>query len=278
MHPELFRLGDFALHSYGACLAAGILAAYYALMRLARRRGMDEGRLSNLVTLLVVGGLAGARVFFVAEHWNWYRGDLLAALKVWEGGLVYYGSLVAGAALLALWCVATRTAPLAVFDLFAAVVPLGQAFGRLGCFLNGCCHGRVADTFASVRYPAGSIPWRWQVGAGLIGNSSAVSLPVIPAQLVEAAGCLVLSLALCSLHRSRKSQERPGLVVGAYLAAYGALRFFTETLRADERAHPFGGALTISQCISVAAIAAGAALLLLAAARTRGEVKVRPDA
>ena len=112
----------------------------------------------------------------------------------------------------------------------------------------------------------------------VFSRSSAVSLPVIPAQLVEAAGCLVLSLALCALHRSRTSQARPGLVVGAYLAAYGALRFFTETLRADERAHPFGGALTISQCISVAAIATGAALLLLAAARTRGEGKVRPDA
>lgn len=252
-------------------MAAGILAAYWVLMRLARLREMDENRLANLVALLVVGGLVGARAFFVAEHWSWYRADPLAALKIWEGGLVYYGSLVSGAALLALWCAITRTAPLEIFDLFAAVVPLGQAFGRIGCLLNGCCHGRVADTFVSVCYPAGSIPWQWQVGAGLIPASAAKSLPMLPSQPAEAAGCLLLSLALCRLFRTRASERQSGLVAGAYLVAYGAMRFYLETLRADERAHPFGGPLTISQCISLVAIAAGAALLFGRWWRPKGE-------
>ncbi|MBR1608262.1 MAG: prolipoprotein diacylglyceryl transferase, partial [Kiritimatiellae bacterium] len=251
----MFRLGQFQLHSYGLCMAVGILSAYAALGSLARGRGWNSDRLSNLVALLVFGGLAGARAFFVAEHWSWYAGDPLAVLRIWEGGLMYYGSIVAGAAILAAWCVATKTPPLPLFDLFAAVVPLGQAFGRVGCFMNGCCHGRVADSFVSVAFPAGSPPWMDQVRAGLIPQSAARSLPVLPVQLFEAAGCFLLFLALRRLFRTKRAENAPGLVLAAYLAGYGALRFATELLRADERARPFGGPLSISQCISLAALA-----------------------
>ena len=261
MQPELFSLGHFTLHSYGVCMALGILSAYAALRALAKGRGWDADALGNLVTLLVFGGLAGARFFFVAEHWSWYRGDPFAALKIWEGGLVYYGSLVAGAALLGVWCFCTRTSPLPLFDALAAVVPLGQAFGRIGCFLNGCCHGRALDTPFSLAYPAKSLPWARQVEEGLIGADAARSLPTLPSQLIEAAGCLALFFALTRAFRSKRSRDRPGIVAAGYLIGYGALRLFTEMLRADERAHPFGGPLSIAQCISLAAIAAGAVLL-----------------
>lgn len=269
MQPELFSLGHFTLHSYGVCMAFGVLSAYAALRALARRREWDADSLGNLVALLVFGGLAGARVFFVVEHWDWYRGDPLAAFKIWEGGLVYYGSLLTGAALLAAWCLWTKTRPLPLFDALAAVVPLGQAFGRVGCFLNGCCHGKALDTPFSITYPAGSIPWMRQVEEGLIGADAARSLPALPSQLIEAAGCLALFFALSRAFRAKTSRENPGLVSAGYLLGYGALRIFTEWLRSDERAHPFGGALSIAQCISLAAIAAGAALLLVIRVRAR---------
>ena len=274
MHSVLLRLGEFQLHSYGLCLALGILCAYGVLVRLGRSRGFSSDRLANLLALLVVCGLAGARTFFVVEHWADYRADPASALRIWEGGLMFYGSIVFGAAALVLHCRATRTPVLPLLDLFAVAVPVGQAFGRVGCLLNGCCYGRPSDSCLAVTYPRWSIPCVEQIRAGLLPEDAARSLPVLPSQLFEAAGCVLLFLALLWLYRrlnppAAVSRTRAGLVLAAYLAGYGVLRFLVETTRADERAHPFGGPLTISQAISVGCLLLAAALVALALLRAR---------
>ena len=279
MHSVLLRLGEFQLHSYGLCLAVGILCAYGVLVRLGRSRGFSPDRLANLLALLVVCGLAGARLFFVVEHWSWYRADPASALRIWEGGLMFYGSIALGAAALVAHCLATRTPMLPLLDLFAVAVPVGQAFGRVGCLLNGCCYGRPSDSCLAVTYPRWSIPCVEQIRAGLLPEDAARSLPVLPSQLFEAAGCVLLFLALLWLYRrlnpptdrppAAVSRTRAGLVLAAYLAGYGVLRFLVETTRADERAHPFGGPLTISQTISVGCLLLAAALVALALLRAR---------
>ena len=279
MHSVLLRLGEFQLHSYGLCMAVGILCAYGVLVRLGRSRGFSSDALANLLAILVVCGLAGARTFFVAEHWGWYRADPASALRIWEGGLMFYGSIVFGAAALVAWCLATRTPPLPLLDLFAVAVPVGQAFGRVGCLLNGCCYGRPSDSCLAVSYPPFSIPYVEQVQAGLLGKGAARSLPVLPSQLIEAAGCVLLFLALLWLYRrldpptdlppAEAPRPRAGLVLAGWLAGYGVLRFLVETTRADERAHPFGGPLTISQAIGAGCVLLAAALAALVLLRNR---------
>ena len=272
MHPVLFTLGPFTLHSYGLCMAVGILCAYAVLSRLVARRGEDPDALANLVVALVLVGLAGARTFYVAEHWSaQFAGDPLAAVRIWEGGLMFYGSIVFGAAGLVAWCLWRRRSILEWLDRFAVVVPLGQAFGRVGCFLNGCCWGRACDTALSVRYPAHSAPWREQLDAGALlpfsdGSLPAQSLPVLPTQLFEAAGCLALFALLLLLFRrlhpasdAGKPSRAAGAVAAGYFLGYGAIRFVDEIFRADERLH-FGW-FSISQSISMALWALGLALL-----------------
>ena len=280
MHPVLFRLGPFTLHSYGLCMAVGILCAYWFLARLAARRGIAADSLANLVTALVLVGLAGARSFYVAEHWSaQFAADPAAAVRIWEGGLMFYGSIVFGAAGLVAWCLWRRRSVLEWLDLFAVVVPLGQAFGRVGCFLNGCCWGRVAGSAVAVRYPAHSAPWRAQLDAGLLapfsdGSLPARSLPVLPTQLFEAAGCLALFALLLWLFRrlhpatdAGKPARLPGAVAAGYFIGYGAIRFADEIFRADERLH--FGRFSISQSISMALWALGLALLARLALRRR---------
>ena len=271
MHPILFRLDEigFALHSYGLCLALGILFGYAALSRLTRARGMPPERLDRLVLIVVVAGLAGARLLYVAEHWPAYRNDPGAIFRVWEGGLVFYGCVILGTLALVACARLMRTPVRALLDLGAVALPVGQAFGRVGCFLNGCCWGRLSDSFCAVRYPRNSPPWIDQIRGGLLPRDADFSLPVLPSQLFEAVGCLVLFALLLRLYVRLHPVDRPeplsgrapGAVAAAYLAGYGALRFFIETLRSDPRAHPFGGPLTISQAISVGCWLAAAALL-----------------
>ena len=280
MHPTLFTVGPFTLHTYGLCMALGILFAYSVLVRIAARRGIAAESLANLVMGLVLVGLAGARTFYVAEHWSaQFAADPLAAVRLWEGGLMFYGSIVFGAAGLVAWCLWRRRSVLEWLDLFAAVVPLGQAFGRLGCFFNGCCFGRASDCAIAVRYPAESIPWYAQREAGLLqpfsdGSWPASSLPVLPTQLIEAAGCLALFALLLWLYRrlnpadgASRPARFPGAVAAGYFLGYGAIRFVDEMLRADERLH--FGRLSISQTISVALWVLGLALLARLALRPR---------
>lgn len=253
-------------------MAIGILCAYRVLLALGRRVGIDGDSAGSLVTLTVFSGLAGARLFYVVEHWAWYRADPASALKIWEGGLMFYGSAISGAAAVVAWCAARRRPLLTTLDLFAAVLPIGQAFGRVGCFMNGCCHGKVWDGPAAVSFPAGSVPWIDHVSAGLIPESAARSMPVVPVQLLEAAGCLAIAAALAALFKKAFSAtgcDSPwrGIVAAGYLALYGTLRFWTETLRADERAHPFGGDFSISQTISLGSLALAAALFAAVVAR-----------
>ena len=238
-------------------MALGILCAYDVLSRLGRSRGLSPDRLANLVVLLVFSGLAGARLFFVAEHWPYFRAAPAAIVRIWEGGLMFYGSIIVAGLVLVAYCVRARLRMLPLLDLFAVVVPVGQAFGRVGCFLNGCCYGRPADTWLSVRYPAHSPAWWEQVGAGLIGRGAPETLPILPSQLIEAAANLVLFAALFVWARKK---PREGAVAGAYLIAYAVIRFCTETLRSDPRM--MVGPLTISQFLGLGVFAAGAALLL----------------
>ena len=272
MFPRLSSIGPFTLHTYGLCMALGILCAYAVLSGLVRRRGESPDTLANLVVGLVLVGLAGARSFYVAEHWSaQFARDPLAAVRIWEGGLMFYGSIVFGSAGLVAWCLWRRRSVLEWLDLFAVAVPLGQAFGRVGCFLNGCCFGRASDCAIAVRYPAESIPWYAQREAGLLepfsdGSWPASSLPVLPTQLIEAAGCLALFALLLWLFRrlhpasdAGKPARFPGAIAAGYFLGYGAIRFLDEMLRADERLH-FGW-FSISQSISVALWVLGLALL-----------------
>lgn len=269
MYPTLFTVGPLTVHSFGLCVALGFLAALFAMTHLARRGlvpGLPEEGVSQLVICAMAGGAAGARFAYVCEHWSAeYAGrPFFEVFRLDKGGLMFYGGLFGAIAAIALFTRAKKVRLVSVLDLCAAGLPLGHAFGRVGCFLNGCCYGRVCDGALSVTYPAHSPAWWEQVGSGLIGRGAPESLPVLPSQLVEAAANLVLFAVIFAWAR-RKPAE--GLLSGAYLLSYAAIRFFTETLRSDPRM--MVGPLTISQFISLFLIAAGAAFLLHARRVTR---------
>ena len=267
MYPTLFTIGPFTVHSFGLCVALGFLAALFAMTRLARRGlvpGLPEEGVSPLVICAMVGGAAGARFAYVCEHWSaeFAGRPFFEVFRFDKGGLMFYGGLFGAIAVIVFFSRAKKVSLLRVLDLCAAVLPLGHAFGRVGCFLNGCCYGRICEnalgSALSVTYPAHSPAWWEQVGAGLIGRGATESLPVLPSQLIEAAANLALFAALFTLARRKPCA---GILSGIYLIGYAAIRFTTETLRSDPRM--MVGPLTISQFLSLCLLAAGTAIILL---------------
>ena len=241
--PDLIDIGFLHLKTYGACMAAGFLVCWWLVERLSGRKD-----LSNFLLSLMVSGVVGSRAAYVIEHWKIeFASDPALILRIDRGGLMFYGGLILALAVFFVWCAVRRERILEMADLLAAVIPLGHAFGRVGCFFYGCCYGHDSDAWCAVTFPPGSPSW-FEHGRRLV--------PVLPTQLFEAAALLGLFTALLVLYR-RSCKSLPGLVTGVYLAGYAAIRFGMEYLRGDPRAAV--GPLSISQTISVAMFARGVA-------------------
>ena len=241
MYPDLVDLGFLHLKTYGACMATGFLACWWLIERLSGRKD-----LSNLLLTLMIGGVVGSRAAYVIEHWTAeFAANPAAIVRVDQGGLMFYGGFILSFVIFFAWCAVKREHPLKLADLLAAVIPLGHAFGRVGCFFYGCCYGRDSDAWCAVVFPVGSPSW-YEHGRRLVA--------VLPTQLFEAATLLALFAALMALWR--RSAQRPGLIVGAYLAGYAVIRFGMEYLRGDPRAAV--GPFSISQTISIGMLAVGA--------------------
>lgn len=137
MHPILFKIGDFTLHTYGVLLAVGFLLAVVVALKEARRIGLDPDLFMDLAFYTLIAALVGSRVFYVLTSWEEFRDNPIDIVRFWRGGLVFYGGLIF-AFLTGIWYVRKHHLnfiPLA--DLFAPSIPLGQAVGRLGCFSAG---------------------------------------------------------------------------------------------------------------------------------------------
>lgn len=259
MHPVLFRIGDFEVLSYSAALAlafaVGIAVAYFR----ARRRGLDPSPVLDLGLLILVASLVGARSLWVLTHLESFRGSDAGALAMWspfhgEGparvaGLSMLGGVgfATGAALLYL---AWRRLPvLAYADVLAPSVLLGEGITRIGCFLNGCCHGVACAWPWAVRFPAGS------PAAQLFPD-----VAIHPAQLYASLFGFAGFAALVALARRSR---REGLVFFAFLALAGAGRLVLELFRYSEPRAPWIEALglpgTSNQLVALVFLVAGIA-------------------
>lgn len=185
--------------------------------------------------------------------------DCLRAFKFWYGGLTFYGGLGL-AALAGIIYIRRKKQPLwEIGDLAGYGIALGLFFGRIGCFLAGCCFGKTCSSFPGVAFPRGSPAWQLHVDSGLIPATAAASLPVHPTQLYEAVACLLIFGWLFFYVRPRKRFS--GQLFFLFMMAYAVARFAIEFLRADDRGEIFG--LSTSQFFGIPLFLTGLVFYLL---------------
>jgi phosphatidylglycerol:prolipoprotein diacylglycerol transferase len=255
MHPTIFQLAHFKLPAYGLMVACGYIAAIIYIQSKAAAAGFKKTDLADLIFYSVLSGMLGAKVFYAATYWRELGTDLASRLsfllRTFQFGFVFYGGLIFGAAAFFLTAARRRMAALRAADLAVPALALGHAFGRIGCFLAGCCYGRPTSCALGVTFtnPASEV------------NPVYLGVPIHPTQLYEAAGNFLIFLVLNkALDRSLKGGLKPGAVTALYAALYSAERFLVEFLRGDDR-----GALTLglspAQQISAAVFIAAAVIL-----------------
>ncbi|MFW6066696.1 MAG: prolipoprotein diacylglyceryl transferase [Myxococcota bacterium] len=277
-----------ALPPYFAMLTIGFGLAIWLGARWAQRMELGRDAIIDLGLYSILWGVIGARLLHVVADgyfwdyvnlcldpsqvewavtqaecrrlegaWDAEAGvcrptgrDCFAWAAFWQGGLTYYGGLVAAVAF-GLWFLRREGLPvLKVADMAGMMVPLGLFWGRMGCFLGGCCFGRVTDHGFGLRFPAWSPASRKQWKLGLLDHPGHASLPVHPTQLYEALGCLAIAAAMMLWLHPRKRFD--GQVLLAFLGSYAVLRFVLELWRADDRGGLLG--LSTSQLIGAGVV------------------------
>ncbi len=239
MYNNLFSLGPVTVHGYGLMIAVGVILAVILAVLRSPKRGLDENLIYGIGLAALLSGFLGAKLLyclinldsFLKNPWEFLSGS----------GFVVYGGIVGGVLAAMLYCRAQKVSFLKYFDLLAPSVALAQGFGRIGCFLAGCCYGRETNAWYGVTFPAGGIA------------PSGVQL--IPTQLFSSAGDFAITLALLCYAR----KNRPDGKVGAlYLILYSVGRFFIEFLRNDYRGSV--AFLSTSQFIALFILVVGIAL------------------
>lgn len=249
MHRILVHLGPFTIYSYGVMFALAVVAGTYLAEKKSRKQGFPKDTIVDLSLWLLVSSVAGARILFVAANWDYYRGNILEIFKIWEGGLVYYGGLILGI-FTAVYFLKRRKLPLwKVADILAPSVALSEAIGRIGCFLNGCCYGRISERWG-VCFPAAGNPpvFDQQMASGLLAPEARFSLPVIPTQLYSAAASLAIFVILIKAERYKKFD---GFLFWAFIFLYALSRLIIEGFRYYDTNFMLWDGITISQFISI---------------------------
>lgn len=235
MYPVLLRIGPFTLHTYGVFVATAFLAAIALALREARRVGEDANKVLDLCFYVLVAAIVGSRILYVPVNWPTFRHDPLEILRIWHGGLVFYGGFIAAVAT-AFWYIRRHALPfLKTVDIFAPAIAFGQFVGRIGCFFAGCCYGRTCD-----------LPWA--VTFSDPASLAPTGVPLHPSQIYSSLNGLLIFLVLVGLKRIKRYE---GQIFWTYVFLYGVMRFVLEYFRGDERGMFLQGMFSTSQLLGL---------------------------
>lgn len=258
--PTWAPLKAIPVYGYGFMLFLGFLTGGWLAARRAERQGIPGELIWDLAMWVFFGGIGGARLFYLIQYHERVFAktpDLASKLKAIvnlpDGGLVLYGGVILGIVGYVVFCRLRKLNALLLADICVPSVFVGLAFGRMGCFLNGCCYGDRCTLPWAVTFPKGSVPFQALVNRGFLSPDAVASLPLHPTQLYSVLNALILAY-LTSVYF--KYRQRNGSVVVLALLTYPVTRMVIEILRGDEMGQ-FGTGLTISQIVSLCVFATG---------------------
>lgn len=250
MYRYLLVIRDFQLPAYGVMAVIGYLVGMYFVNKEATRNSIKPIIIQSLSMWIIVGMLIGARIWYVWENWSQFAPNPLSIFKLWEGGMVFYGGFIGGFTGGILFIRLAKLPLPKVMDIMAPGIAIAVGIGRIGCFLNGCCYGRVTDSCIGISFPEKwNPPAYWDhLQRGLISNGASHSLPVIPTQLISALNLLII---FGILWKTRRKKVFNGFLFTLFIGLYGLQRFIIDFFR-----HYSGNALilkylTLSQVLSI---------------------------
>lgn len=238
MYNDILTVGPVTIHGYGLMIAIGILLALFIGEARAKRRNMNADEIYNLTFCCAVFGFLGAKLLFCIVEWREFVKAPMSVLG--SSGFVVYGGIIAGVLAGYGWCRFRKLEFWNYFDIVLPSVAVAQGFGRIGCFLAGCCYGRETDSIWGIAFTH--------------SQYAPNHVKLIPTQLISAAGMLAIA---GFLFWYAGKARRQGMVGFLYLILYSVGRFAVEFLRNDHRGEI--GIFSTSQFISLFIVLIGIA-------------------
>ncbi|OPJ61288.1 prolipoprotein diacylglyceryl transferase [Clostridium oryzae] len=242
MRPVLFDIGPLKIQGYGTMIAIGIIAAMLLLNYRAKKKGYDDDKIFNMAFIAVICGVIGSKLLYVIVEINYFIKNPKELLNL-GSGFVVIGGIILGAVAVYLYCRNKKWDTLKVIDLITPSVPLAQGFGRIGCFLAGCCYGRETQLRIGVKFTKSQF--------------APNDVNLIPTQIYSS--IFDFALAIFLLYYGRKPRKK-GSIFSAYIVLYSIGRFLIEFLRNDPRGSV--GVLSTSQFICIFTFIFGIILFL----------------
>ncbi len=230
MHNDILTIGPLTIHGYGLMIAIGMLCALFMGEARAKKRSMNSDVLYPMTFLSVLFGFAFAKILFCIVEFKTFMENPADVLS--SNGFVVYGGVMGGALTTYIICKIKKLKFVDYFDLMLPSVALAQAFGRIGCFLAGCCYGRETESFIGITFTH--------------SDFAPNGVKLLPTQLISSAGMFIISAVLFLYARK---ERRAGRVGALYMILYSIGRFLVEFLRNDYRGEV--GFLSTSQFISL---------------------------
>ena len=227
---KLFSIGPINVYGYGAMIALGVICAMFILWKRAPRIGLNSDQMTGALLLLLITGFLGAKLLYCIAHFADFKADPLGTLG--SEGFVIYGGILVGIAAAYFWSRKKHIAFVDFLDTVFPAVAIAQGFGRIGCFLAGCCYGLPTDSFLGVVFPEGC--------------GAPAGIPLWPVQLFSSGYDFLLGILILVWERKKEKRGRNLLI---YLYGYSIGRFVIEYFRNDTRGQV--GFLSTSQFISV---------------------------
>lgn len=246
MYPYLPEIFGLKIPLYGVMTALGYGVAMIYCLRKRAALGLSKEDLLDIIFYIVLGAIIGGKLFFIFLNWDSFAAaSLIEKLRY---GFVFFGGFIGACVSGYFVARAKKISFFVAADFFAPALALGHAIGRIGCFLAGCCYGKMSHSFLAVKFnnPESLVPHSLH-GVGLY-----------PTQLMEAAANFILFFILAKIY---KSQHKQGTVITTYIIGYGLIRFAVEFFRGDDRGAFILG-LSPSQFIAALLICAAAAFLI----------------
>jgi phosphatidylglycerol:prolipoprotein diacylglycerol transferase len=235
MHPVLFKFFGLEIHTYGFFIALGFLISINIAIYLGKKENIDKEIVFDFAFYILIFSLIGARIFYVIINYKYYMHHPVNILKIWEGGLVYYGGFIFAVLSVIFYKKKYKHVKLLqIGDIFLSVLPLGQAIGRLGCLSAGCCYGKPC-----------SLPWAIKFTNPQ--SLAPLNVPLHPTEIYHSIANFIIFLILFYIIRNRRKFY--GQITCLYGILYSTGRFIVEIFRGDPRGHIF--IFSTSQFISI---------------------------
>ncbi len=258
--PLALQIGPLSIHWYGVIIGVGIVLCYLYILSELRRRKLAEKPVDDMAFWLVLSGILGARLYYVAFSWEYFGAYPMEILKIWKGGLAIHGALIGGGVTYLIYMWRKKLSWAGYLDILLPGVLLAQGIGRWGNFFNNEAFGTPT-----------SLPWKLFIPEPLRPAQYIDFSYFHPAFLYESLWDIAGFFLLATL--SRKFKMPSGSIMALYLAWYSLGRFFIEGLRTDSL---YFGPFRIAQVMSAALFCTGIFLLIFLGTRSKVKIDQTP--